>query len=284
MARRDNHATGNLIPSARRQREARHNHALLAEEEFRPTGNPAHSLMRSVSGRRPGAKPQHNSLLRKLADERPTSYAELLGRLMTGASLRAATTLLGLSYDMVRGWIAQGLIDGEQQLDTYYSRFAADVHSAIAYCVADCEQRVTGRNPAAYLTSGTGRSFFAVEGTWQPQQQPHQQQLDAEALAPLALRSDSDSAALPGPSPEKCAAAIAVLAQSGIVPLDLAATVSAQYSRPSLPDDTVPDDTVQPSTTEAAPAESQPDGSFHALLDNCNGEVVSPASGSHPPA
>jgi hypothetical protein len=118
----------------------------------------------------PAAAPTARSLLAKLVRERQGVYAAFLGRLMSGWSVSSAAVACSIRRESVRDWLSQGLSDQQADIDTFYSRFASDVHAAVAYCVGDCEAQLASRNPLAYLQTGPGRAFYAREQYWQPQQ------------------------------------------------------------------------------------------------------------------
>ncbi len=99
--------------------------------------------------------------------ERQGAYAAFLGRLMSGASLSAAAVACGIRRESVRDWLTQGLTDQQADIDSYYARFASDVHAAIAHCVSECEIQVATRKPLEYLRTGPGRAFYTREQYWQ---------------------------------------------------------------------------------------------------------------------
>lgn len=89
---------------------------------------------------------------------------------MSGSSLVAAAVCVGISRNTVRGWLVTGLTDQANSKDSYYSRFASDVHAALAHSVGEAELAVMRRNPIEYLRSGPGRAFYQErENYWQEQ-------------------------------------------------------------------------------------------------------------------
>lgn len=143
------------------------NYAMLAEEQFGVNGYAGKSLLRSVVGAIRIAVPR-NSLLARIVKERQSTYAAILGRIMSGSSLVAAAVSVGIGRETVRGWLVQGLADQASSKDTYYSRFASDIHAALAHSVGEAELAVMRRNPIEYLRTGPGRAFYQErEGYWQ---------------------------------------------------------------------------------------------------------------------
>lgn len=221
---------------------------LIAEEQFTPVGNGGKSLLRSVSHRFP-SPPSMGSKLYFLVKERQGAYASLLGRIISGWSLSAASTAIGISRHLVKDWLATGLQDQQLERDTYYSRFASDVHAALALAVGTAESRLAISNPLEYLRSGPGRAFYRNEQYWQPIPPGYQNEDDVNPLNVIggeANNSDEDE------SRSRLSEALNVLRNSGILATpEFTQQLADQHQLPLVNDGT-------PAVVDALPASEQP--------------------------
>lgn len=159
--------TARTLPRNPQRHEAGKWYQDYALEHFSVTADGCKSLLRTARWRLPAVAPTARSLLAKLVRERQGVYAAFLGRLMCGATVSSAAEACGIRRESTRDWLARGLADQRAGADTYYSRFASDVHAAIGFCVVECEVQVASRSPLEYLRTGPGRAFYAREQFWQ---------------------------------------------------------------------------------------------------------------------
>lgn len=200
------------LPDAPRGQHVNRNYAALAEESFGAEGYAGKSLLRSVVGRIRIPAPR-NSLLAALVQQRQSVYAAILGRIMSGASLVSAAVAVGVNRNTVRDWLVQGLTDQANDSDTYYSRFASDIHAALAHSVGEAELAVMRRNPIEYLRSGPGRAFYQDREQYWQQQDPRMPAPESD-INPMTELPAGDADAIPS---DRASLALDALKELGIL-------------------------------------------------------------------
>lgn len=222
-------AAAKRLPPANAHIPENRNFASIAEERFAEAGYAGKSLLRSIVGQIRCKAPNGNSLLTSFIQSRQGVYAALLGRIMCGSSLSSASTAIGLGRGIIGQWLAKGLNDQANNEDTYYARFASDIHAALAIAVSTAEQAVTTRNPLEYLRSGPGRAFYEREQYWQ---QPQPGLPPENDFNPLAIVGD-DSENSGSLSDNRMAQALEVLRSHGVLTPEYQKQLAEQANLPA---------------------------------------------------
>lgn len=105
----------------------------------------------------------NNALIRFVID-RPGQYKMFCSLLTEKVGLNAAIWRSGFATpSKVKTWIRQGVIDSENDLDTYCSRLYLDTSRSLAVAVSDVEIQVSVDKPLDWLRNGPGR---LIEAGW----------------------------------------------------------------------------------------------------------------------
>jgi hypothetical protein len=218
---------------------------------YLPADIEGRSLLEAVC-KRPKLAPTDPPALVRLVNNHPGMYSLMIGNVMTGATVKSAALISGVTYRTLLTWCRQGALDLDREKDSYCSRLILDLQRATAHAVATAEKLVAVDNPEAYLSKGPGKQFYADTPFWQREQSssdyapPHEDPLQPLVEHSTPSSEHEDTSTLPA-----IEQAVRVLQSTGI-------SESPAFID-SLREQHLPD-----SEHADTPAQESPDGSFHA--------------------